>query len=155
MLRTLRPALVLTVVALAALACEGGSVLNTSMRCSGDQCEGSVQRLTGSFTFDVTSDAIGVGDAVPVTVEVTSDTGRVEVSMTAPDGTKASGVAAPGAPVTVAGVATGMLITVDEGVGFEEEDTGQSSQVGGFQIVLTALDESAENVTYRLTYSAP
>jgi len=154
MLRTLRPALVLTVLALAALACEGGSVLNTSLRCSGLQCEGSMERLTGSYTFDVTSSAIGVGDAIPVTVELTSGAGRVEVSLTAPDGTTASGVASPGAPATVTGVATGMSITVDNGE-LDEDGFSVSSQAYGFQIVLTALDESAEDVVYRLTYSLP
>ncbi len=63
-------------------------------------------------------------------------------------------MAGPGAPVTVTGVATGMLIMVDS-TSLDEEGLPESNEIGGFQIVLTALDESAEDVTYRLSYSLP
>jgi len=47
-----------------------------------------------------------------------------------------------------------MSITVDNGE-LDEDGFSVSSQAYGFQIVLTALDESAEDVVYRLTYSLP
>jgi len=155
MSRWLRPAVVVAVLALAALACEGGSVLNQSLSCGPGQCEGSVDRLTGSYTIEIIDPRIFPSDAVQVTIELTSSTGRVEATLTGPDGTTASGVASPGAPAVVSGLATGEWISVDSASGFDEDEAGFSGQEGGFKFVLTALDESAEDITYRVSYSLP
>jgi hypothetical protein len=105
--------------------------------------------------MEITDPGIFPSDAVPLTIEVSSGSGRVEVSVTAPDGTTATGVASPGAPAVVSGLATGEWITVDSGSSFDEDETAFSDQEGGFKFVLTALDDAAEDVTYRLTYSLP
>ena len=133
-------AIVFLVLALTLLpACEGGtsgSVIGSSMSCSekgnSGRCTGKYRTLRGTYTAGIENESIGTGDAVPVQVSVSVESGAVAVSVETVDGDRAGTTAQPGAPATLSAVAAGDWEEVE--VRFE------------------AVDGEANGVTFEIVY---
>ena len=133
------PVFCLLVVILTNLACEGGtsgSVIGSGETCraSGNDgvCEGTFKKLSGTYTKDIENDSIFSGDEIDVEVYVSVESGAVRVSLTSPEGETVHADAQPGQNMRLVGVAEG---TFD-----------------GFEVTFEALDDQANNVTYKITY---
>jgi hypothetical protein len=131
--------LVLVTLILALVACEGGtsgSVVGSSESCSqrGDSgnCQGRYRTLRGSYGADIEHEGMSSFDTVKVQVEVTVESGNVNVSIETPDGEHSSVTAAPGAPGTLVGLAAG--------------------EMDGFEVRFEAVDGEASGVSYTVVY---
>lgn len=120
-------------------ACEGGtsgSVLGSSSSCrqggGGGSCEGRYRTLRGTYGADVEDENIDTGDSLQVQVDVSVESGRVSVSVEAPDGERASATAEPGQPARLLALAAG--------------------EWEGFEVRFEAVDGEASGVTYTILY---
>ncbi len=99
------------VLLLIAVACEGGgsvSGMRGTCRSIGDSgsCDGGYNRLSGVYRQRLDLDFYQSGDAVQVDATVTVESGRVRISITAPDGTLTSAEAVSGSPASISGLGT-------------------------------------------------
>jgi hypothetical protein len=131
--------LLVVALILALVACEGGtsgSVVGSSSSCrqggSGGTCQGRYRTLRGSYGEDIEHEGMSSSDTVKVQVDVTVETGNVLVSIETPDGEHPSVTAAPGAPATLVGLATG--------------------EMDGFGVRFEAVDGEASGVSYTVAY---
>ena len=133
--------LVLIVLLVAILACEGssGSAVGGSQSCnrSGNTgtCAGTFSTLSGTYTKKIEAQYARTNDEVPVEISVTVEQGTVRVSVTAPDGTVASADATPGSPASLSGTSTG---NNDE-----------------FPVTFEAVGGDATGVSYSISYEVP
>jgi hypothetical protein len=131
--------LLIAALILALAACEGGtsgSVIGSSESCSqrGDSgsCQGRYRTLRGSYGADIEHEGMSSFDTVQVQVEVSVESGNVNVSIETPDGERPSMTASPGAPVTLVGLAAGGM--------------------DGFEVRLEAANGEASGVSYTVVY---
>jgi hypothetical protein len=133
------PALCLTVIFIAVLACEGGtsgSVTNSNQTCqsTGNRggCEGKFGKLRGTYSLEIEDDEISSVDLINVEARVSVESGTVKVSVQGSDGEVSSVQASPDRAATLIGVVEG--------------------DFGAFEVTFEALDEEAITVRYNISY---
>lgn len=121
-------------------ACSGGtsgSVRNASQSCrtlgGSGSCDGHLGRLSGTYGIDVEDEGISPSDLILVEINVSVELGSVRVSLKGTDGDETSTEVNPGVSQQISGFAQG--------------------EFEGFEIVLEALSESVEGLTYSLSYA--
>jgi len=129
----------LLMIFLAMIACEGGtsgSVVGSSQSCqwggSGGICEGKFKKLSGTYGVDIENDDISSGDKIDVEVEVTLESGVVNVSVESPEGRISSVQVLPNQPGTLIGQAEG--------------------EFSAFEVTFEAVDGDAENIVWSISY---
>lgn len=138
--------LILTTLLLAAIACSGGtggSVSGTRQSCQSSggsgTCEGGINRLSGTFTHKVETSFYRKGDAVQVEANFTVESGRMKITLEAPDGSLTTAEASPGTTITLFGLAT-----VDGSM----DDTF-------IPLKLEALDGDVQGISFIISFSQP
>ena len=115
-----------------------GSVMGSRQSCSagmgGGSCEGSYNKLSGTYSADIGMARAGFF-SVEAQVSVNVDSGPLRVYLVAPDGTEASATVRPGSPGTVSG----------EAEVFHDK----------FRVYFEALEGEARGVKYAVTYEYP
>lgn len=141
-----KPIIILLALILAALACSGGTSGSTSgsrqsCQSSGDAgtCEGGYAKLSGTTTQKIELDFYKKGDPVLVEGTFSVGSGGLKVSIEAPDGTLTTAEAQPGAPAMLSGVGT-VQSSFDE---------------LSLSLTLEALDETAEDIVYSISFRQP
>ena len=139
MLKHLVPVLCLMSLLLASLACGGGtsgSVVGSGETCrsvgGAGVCEGTYRKLSGTYGKDIEHDYIRSGGQIDVEVEVSVESGSVQISVESPSGGKVSAQAKPGQPGSLVAVAVGELEK--------------------FTVTFEATEGEAQNVAYKISY---
>lgn len=131
---------------LAASACSGGtggSVSGTRQSCQSSggsgTCEGSINRLSGTFNHRVETGFYRKGDAVQVDANFSIESGQMKASLEAPDGSLTTIEVAPGMTGTLSGIAT-----VDS-----------SMDEVFIPIRLEAMNGNVEGISFMISFSQP
>jgi hypothetical protein len=139
MFRSFKIKLPLFVLLLSIIACgsgTSGSVIGSSQSCQWGTnvgaCEGSFDKLSGTYSVDIENDDISTGDPIDVQVDITVGSGIVNVSVESPEGWKESVQAKPRFPGTLNGQAEG--------------------DFGTFEVTFEAVDGDAEDISWSITY---
>lgn len=137
--------LMLVIVLLVAMACEGGGSVRghrESCRASGDtgRCEGSFNKLSGTYAQRMEANLYRPGDAVFIEANVSVESGAIRISVEAPDGTVTSMEVGPGASSSLSG-----LSTAESGMDVDAE----------IPISYEALDGEATGVSYTVDFRRP
>jgi len=121
-------------------ACEGGtsgSVSGSRQRCSSGfregQCSGSFKTLKGTYSLDVENDS--VVSSAEVEVQASVESGPIKVWIKTPDDETKSVDIPAGGSGSLRGTAKG--------------------EWDGFRVYFEAVEDTAEGVTYELTYQVP
>ena len=129
------------ILLLAALlaSCAGGtsgSVIGSRESCRSSAgsgtCEGTFNKLKGTYGKDIEDEYIYSGDAIDVEVRASVVTGPVRISVESPEGDVAFVEISFGNSGTLIGVASG--------------------EFDGFEVVFEALEGEAADITYQISY---
>ena len=114
-----------------------GSVRNASQSCltkgGSGNCEGRLGRLSGTSGIDIKDEGISPTDAILVEINVSVETGTLNVFFEGPDGDTTIMEVGPGNPLRLSGLIQG--------------------EFDGFGIGFQASSEFVEGVTYSLYYA--
>ena len=104
---------VFTILMMGLSACSGGtsgSVTGSQQSCRGGSgevtCDGRIKKLSGTYTLDLETSYYREGYAVQVEAYFTVESGQLQISLEAPDGTREETQAVPGEIATLFGLAT-------------------------------------------------
>jgi hypothetical protein len=121
----------------------GGTVSGSRQSCQGlggwISCEGGFDKLSGTFSQRVAASFYNAGDGVVVEALIAVESGRLLVSLTAPDGSQVSAEVVPGTPAVVKGLAA----------------VESSTEENMVPLSLQALDGSVEGITYQILINQP
>jgi DNA-directed RNA polymerase alpha subunit len=139
-----RLALIVAIVGLVLLmACQSGSTMGGHKRCSSQQrlgegsgtCEGGWKTLSGITTLEIENDDIWSTDQIPVNMQITVESGSLQVSCKQPGDERLKVQVRPGETAVLAGVC--------------EADSEE------FDITFEALDGEATGVAFAIEYEVP
>lgn len=138
--------LVFAIIILFISACSGGtggSVSGTRQSCqsSGGQirCEGRIDKLTGTFSHEVETSFFREGEAVLVESHFTIESGQMQITIEAPDGTQSTAEALPGTPAVLIGMAA----------------VESSFEENAVPLRLQAVDGAVEGISFMIFVSQP
>ena len=127
-------------------ACSGGtagSVTGSQQSCRGGSgeviCDGRINKLSGTYNFEVETGFFNEGDAVLVEAYFISTIGSMKVSVEAPDGSLTEAEVVPGEIGVLLGLAT-VESSIDENT---------------IPITLQAVDGDVEGITFEIYLSQP
>jgi hypothetical protein len=129
------------ILLLAALlaSCAGGtsgSVIGSKESCRSSAgsgtCEGTFNKLKGTYGKDIEDESVFSGDAIDVEVRASVESGPVRISVESPDDEITFIEISSGNSGTLIGVASG--------------------EFDGFEVVFEALEGEATVITYQITY---
>lgn len=137
---------VFIILVLSLSACSGGTAGSVSgsqqsCRSSGDEviCDGRINKLSGTYDFEVETGFFNEGDAVLVDAYFIITTGSMKVSVEAPDGNLTETEVVPGEIAVLLGMAT-VESSIDENT---------------IPITLQAVDGDVEGITFEIYLSQP
>jgi len=137
---------VFTIFFLTLSACSGGTggmVTGSRQSCKSSGgtafCEGKINKLSGTVTHEAQTSNFRDGEAVLVEALFNIESGRLRISITAPDGTVTLREAAPGAPAELIGIAT--------------VDSSMDDNVT--PLTLEALDGDVQGITFSIAVTLP
>lgn len=130
------PILLLTALLASCAGGTSGSVLGSRESCrisaGSGTCEGTFNKLKGTYGKDIEDESIYSGDAIDVEVQASVESGPVRISVESPEGEVAFVEISPGNSGTLIGVASG--------------------EFEGFEVVFEALEGEAADITYQINY---
>ena len=130
------PILLLTVLLTSCSGGTSGSVRGSNESCrisaGSGTCEGTFNKLKGTYGKDIEDESKYSGDAIDVEVQASVVTGPVRISVESPEGEVAFVEISSGNSGTLIGVASG--------------------EFDGFEVVFEALEGEATDITYQITY---
>lgn len=130
------PILLITVLLASCAGGTSGSVLGSRESCRNNAgsgtCEGTFNKLKGTYGKDIEDESIYSRDAIDVEVRASVVTGPVRISVESPDGEITFIEISSGNSGSLIGVASGKF--------------------DGFEVVFEALEGEAADITYQITY---
>lgn len=130
------PILLLTALLASCAGGTSGSVLGSRESCrisaGSGTCEGTFNKLKGTYGKDIEDESIYSGDAIDVEVQASVESGPVRISVESPEGEVAFVEISPRNSGTLIGVASG--------------------EFEGFEVVFEALEGEAADITYQINY---
>lgn len=130
------PILLLTALLASCAGGTSGSVIGSRETCrisaGSGTCEGTFNKLKGTYGKDVDDESVFSGDAIDVEVRASVENGSIRISVESPDGEITFIEILSGNSGTLIGVASG--------------------EFDGFEVVFEALEGEATDITYQITY---
>ena len=130
------PILLLAIFLASCAGGTSGSVIGSRETCrisaGSGTCEGTFNKLKGTYGKDIDDESVFSGDAIDVEVRASVENGPIRVSVESPDGEITFIEISSGNSGTLIGVALG--------------------EFDGFEVVFEALEGEATVITYQITY---
>lgn len=130
------PILLLTALLGSCAGGTSGSVIGSKESCSSSAgsgiCEGTFNKLKGTYGKDIEDESVFSGDAIDVEVRASVESGPIRISVESPDSEVTFIEISSGNSGTLLGVALG--------------------EFDGFEVVFEALEGEAADITYQITY---
>jgi len=134
--RYMIPILLFTALLTSCAGGTSGSVFGSRESCRSSAgsgtCEGTFNKLKGTYGKDIEDESVFSGDAIDVEVRASVESGPIRISMESPEGEVTFIEISSGDSGTLLGVASG--------------------EFDGFEVVFEALEEEATEITYQITY---
>lgn len=130
------PILLLTALLASCAGGTSGSVIGSRESCRSSAgsgtCEGTFNKLKGTYGKDIEDESVFSGDAIDVEVRASVESGSVRISVESPEDEITFIEISSGNSGTLMGVASG--------------------EFDGFEVVFEALEGEATVITYQITY---
>lgn len=135
-----------TFLLLTASACTGGtggSVSGIRQSCQSSAgsitCQGTINRLSGRFSHEVETTFYNQGDSVMVEARFDIESGQMQVSINAPDGSQTTAEALPGTSAILSGLAT----------------VTSALDANAIPITMEAIDGNVEGISFNIRIRQP